>query len=88
METGTRQLVGQGFARDDRIGSGFFALVETLGVGAKTQREVRRLDKCPGQILVAVLGIAFAFLFAVAQALAIDAARIGSELAGAGKPLD
>ena len=40
---------------------GFLSLVELLNPRMKTDRKVGRFDKSPGQILVAVLGIAAAF---------------------------
>src|SRR6266478_3429989 len=63
---GARQLVRQRLGGNDVVGPGFLALVETLGLGAKAHGEVRRLDECPGEVFVAVLDVAFAFLLAIA----------------------
>jgi hypothetical protein len=60
VETGPRQFVRQRLDRHHGIRPGFLALVETLGLGTETQRKVGRFDKGPGQILVAILGIALA----------------------------
>ena len=48
----------------NRIPLLFLALVKTLGLRAVAQRKVRRLDEGPGQVLVAILGVACAFFLA------------------------
>lgn len=48
---------------------------------------VRRFDKYPGQMLVAVLGVAFALLLSVAHVSTIDAAGVRGEIADGGKAL-
>ena len=82
------QLVRQRLDRHHVVCLGFLAFVEPFGLGAEAQREVGRFDEGPGQVLVAVLGVAFAFLLAVADALAIDAARVGGEVADVGEAVD
>lgn len=86
--TGARQLVCQRLGSDDVVGLGFLAVMEALGLGAKAPGEVRRLDEGPGEILVAVLDVAFAFLLAIAGEHAVDAARVGRKVADVGKPID
>src|SRR6266481_6128761 len=85
---GARQLVRQRLGGNNVVGPGLLALVETPGLGAKAHREVRRLDECPGEIFVAVLDVAFAFLLAIAGVHAVDAARVGREVADVGEPID
>src|SRR6202022_3754643 len=86
--TGARQLVCQRLGGNYVVGPGLLALVETLGFGTKAPGEVRRLDECPGEIFVAVLDVALAFLLAVAGVHAVDAARIGRIVADVGEPID
>src|SRR5258708_5634034 len=62
--------------------------MEALGLGAKALGEVRRLDECPGKILVAVLDVTFALLLAIAGVHAANAARIGRKVADVGEPID
>ena len=81
VEAGPRQLVRQRLDCHHVIRPRFLALVEPFRLGAVAQREVGRLDKGPGQILVAVFGVPFPLLLAVAGAHAVDAARIGSKVA-------
>ena len=86
--TRSREFVRERLDGDDAVGPGFLALVEAFGLRAETQCEVGRLDIRPRQILVAVFGIAFAFLLAVADVFAVDAATVGSVVADFGKTLD
>jgi hypothetical protein len=46
---------------------GFLSLIETLNLGIEPDRKVGRLHKRPGEILVAVLGVALAFFLAIAD---------------------
>ena len=62
---------------------GFLSLVEFLNPKMKPDREVRRLDKSPGQILVAVLSVAAAFAFAVADFLTADTAAVRGKVCDA-----
>jgi hypothetical protein len=58
----SRQLVRQSLGRQDAVGLALLAFIEGLGLRAVAPREVRRLYEGPGQVLVAVLGIALTFL--------------------------
>ncbi len=62
--------------------------MEAPGLGTKAPGEVRRLDERPSEIFVAVLDVAFAFLLAIAGVHAVDAARVGREVADVGEPID
>src|ERR1700680_3447334 len=64
----SRQLVRQSLGRQDAIALALLAFIEALGLRAVAPGEVRRLDEGPGEVLVAVLGIAFTFLLVVALA--------------------
>src|SRR5439155_4643946 len=88
MVAGARQLVCQRLGGDDVVGLGLLALMETLGPGAKAPGKIRRLDEGPGEIFVAVLDVAFAFLLAIAGVHAVDAARIGRKVADLSEPID
>src|SRR5437879_10456217 len=85
---GARQLVRQRLGGDDVVCLGLLALVESLGLGAKAPGKIRRLDECPGEIFVAVLGVAFAFLLAIARVHTVDAARVRGKVADVGEPID
>ncbi len=64
----------------------FLALIKALDARIVPHREIGRFDKRPGYILVAILGIALAFAFAIAEFGAVHAATIGGPVADAGKP--
>ena len=64
------------------------AFVEPFRLGAVAQRKVGRLDEGPGQVLVAVPGVAFPLLLAVAGAHTVDATCVGGEVAGGSESLD
>ena len=55
--------------------------VKPPGLVTALNSEVRRLDKGPGEISIAILAIVFALLFTVAFPPAIDAAAIRSVIA-------
>ena len=57
--------MGHRFNSDNPVALGGFALIETFGLFVKTDREIGRFNKCPGQILIAVFGVAPAFLFTI-----------------------
>ena len=80
MEAGPRQLVRQRLGGDDTVALRLLSIMEPLGLRAEALREVRRLDEGPGQVLVTVLGIAFAFLLAVGHALAVNTAAVRGEV--------
>ena len=66
------------FDRHNPVGLRFLSLVEALDLRIVSNREVGRLDVGPGQILVAVLGIAFTFFLAVADLLTAHTPTVGS----------
>src|SRR5258708_34840840 len=82
---GACQLVRQGLDRDNPVPCALLALVKALGFRARANGKVRRFDKCPRKILVAVLRVAFSFLPAVAFASAVHAATVRTEIADLGK---
>ena len=69
MKTGSRQLVDQRPGCHHRIFSEFLVFVEPFDLREEAQGKVRCFDKSPGQILVVILGIALAFLLAVANSV-------------------
>jgi hypothetical protein len=86
--TSPTQLVGHRLDSQYTMSLGFLSLVEFLNPRMKTDREVGRFDKGPGQILIAVLGIAAAFAFAVADFLTAYTAAVGSKVSDARKSPD
>ena len=60
------------------LGLSLLPLIETLNLGIEPDRKVGRLDKRPGQILVAVLGVTLAFFLAVADLLTPDTPTVRS----------
>ena len=67
---------------------GRLALVEPLGAIVVAHREVRRLDKRPGEMSIAAFAVAAGLALAVAGALSIDATAIRREVAGPGEAAD
>ncbi len=65
----------------------FLSLIKALNVRIIPHREIGRFDKRPGQILVAILGIALGFACAIAELGAIHATTIGGPLAHGGKAM-
>jgi hypothetical protein len=63
---GSRKFVGHGLERDDPVGRALLAFIETPCRRALPQYKVRRLDERSREVRVAVAGVAFAFLPAVA----------------------
>ena len=70
--TSPAQLVRHRLDGHHTLGLGLLSLIETLNLGVEPDGEVGRFDKCPGQILIAVLGVALALFLAVADLLAAD----------------
>ena len=68
------------FERHDNLGLGLLSLIETFNLGVVPDGEVGRFDKRPGQILVAVFGVALALFLTVADLLAADTAAVRSEI--------
>src|SRR6202521_4812755 len=72
----------------DAVAPALLALIEALGLRAIAQREVGGLHKGPGQVLVAVLYVAFALLLAIALVPAVHTSTVGAEVTHAGKARD
>ena len=72
------QFVRQCLDRDCVVRLCFLPFVKSFGFSAVAQGEVGSFDKSPGQVFVAVLGVSFAFLLAVAGATAVNAACIAT----------
>jgi len=81
VKAGTRKLMRERLGGHRGVRPRALALVEALGLDAVAARELRCLDEGPGQIAVAVLGVAFALLLAIGPMLAVDAAGIRREVA-------
>ena len=64
--TGPAQLVRHRFERQHPVALGLLPVIEAFDPRMVSDGKVGRFDKRPSQILVAVLGIAPAFLLAVA----------------------
>ena len=86
--TSPAELVRHSFDAHNRVALGFLFLIEAFDPRIKTDRKVGGLHKRPGQILVAVLGVAASFTFAVADFLAYHTPTIGSVVSDTGKSLD
>src|SRR5205807_9603740 len=67
IETSARQFVGNGFASDHAHRLSLLAIEELPHPLAVAPGVLGRLDIGPGQVLVPVLAVAFAFLLGVAQ---------------------
>jgi len=80
-------LCQHAFVGDDVVGPTFIALHGALGLGQKRLCEVRRLDECPGEILLPFLTL-LALLLAIAGVHAANAARIGRKVADVGEPIE
>jgi hypothetical protein len=65
---------------DYPMGAGALALIEALDFRGVAHREVRRLDERPGQILVAVLGVAPTLALAMTQVLRARTAAVGGKV--------
>src|SRR6266850_8535114 len=76
-----RELVRESLGGHDRISLPFLALVETLGLRAVAQRKACRFYEGPSEVLVAILGVAFAFFLTIALPQAVNATAVGTEIA-------
>ena len=76
------------FDGPNRVALGFLFLIEALDTRIKADRKVGRLHKRPGQILVAVFGIAAPFTLAVTDFLTPHTPTVRSIIADTGKSLD
>ena len=75
------------FDSHNRMALGFLFLIEALDPRIKADRKVGGLHKRPGQILVAVFGIAASFTLALADFLAPHTPAVRRVIADAGKSL-
>ena len=80
VEGRARELVRECLHCDHGHAPRSFAIVKTPRLGTTAHRNGGSFDEGPGKILVAVLCVAFTFLLAVRDALAFDAAAVGTEL--------
>src|SRR5918994_6212627 len=86
--TSPAELVRHRFDGHNRVALRFLFLIEAFDPRIKPDRKVGGLYKCPGQILVAVFGIAASFTFAVADFLAPHTPTVRSVIADTGKSFD
>ena len=86
--TGTRQFVCDRLDGNDGQGFRCLLLIPAFDLGVVAHGKVGGLDKGPGQVFVATLGIAFAFLLAIGFMPAVDGAGIRGEVAGPGEAGD
>ena len=85
--TSPAELVRHCFDGHNRVALGFLFLIEAFDLRIKADGKVRRLHKHPGQILVAVFGIAASFTLALADFLAPPTPAVRRVIADAGKSL-
>lgn len=72
--------MGKRFLSHDRVSLLAFALIETPGRLIEAGGVVGSLDKRPGEVFIAIFGIALAFLFTGAGLLAIHTTAIGGKV--------
>lgn len=85
---GPGQFMGYSPDGDYSVAFAFLAVVELFDFRVEGQAMVRRFMKCPGQVAVAAFTVVAALFFLVADALAFDTTRIGSEVAYRVKTVD
>ena len=76
MEAGPRQLVGQRLDRHHVGCLRFLPFVEAFRFRIEAHRKIGGFDESPGQVLVTVLGVPFAFLLAITGVHAIAATGV------------
>ena len=76
------------FDRQHAMALGFLSLVKPSDPRLIAHRKVGRFHKCPGQILIPVLGVALAFAFAVADLLTAYTPTVRSEVSHTAKSPD
>lgn len=81
VERGPRELVRERLHGYHGHAPGLLALIEASRLRTAAHGNSSSLDEDPREVLVAVLGIAFAFLHAVRDAPAFNAPTVGTELA-------
>jgi len=86
--TSSTQLVRHRLDGHHTVSLGLLSLVETLDPGVVPDGKVGRLHKCPGQILIPVLGIALALFLAVADLATVHTAAVRSEVPHTGESAD
>jgi len=79
--TGSCQLVGDRLQRHHCVGLGALALIEAPDGGVVAHRMVGRLDEGPGEIPVAVFGIAPTLALAIAEVRAAHTSAVGGIVA-------
>src|SRR5919108_3956305 len=83
--TSPAELVRHCFDPHNCIALGFLFLIEAFDSRIKADGKVGGLHKRPGQILVAVFGVAASFALAVADLLAPDTPTVRSVISDTGK---
>jgi len=73
------------FERHHTLGLGLLSLIEPVDRTTKPDGKVGCFDERPGQILIPVLGVALAFLLAVADLLTAHTPTVRSEVSHTGK---
>src|SRR5215510_1496688 len=86
--TSPAELVRHRFDRHNLVALRFLFLIEALDPRIKADRKIGGLHKRPGQILVAIFGVAASFTFAVADLLAPHAPTVRSVITDASKSFD
>ena len=76
------------FDPHNRVTLGFLFLIEAFDLRIKADRKVSGLHKRPGQVLVAVFGIAASFTLAVTDLGAAHTATVRSIVSDTGKSVD
>src|SRR5262250_2784880 len=82
------ELVRHRFDGHNRMALGFLFLIEAFDPRIKADRKVGGLHKSPGQILVAIFGVAASFTFAVADFLTPHTPTVRRVIADTGKSFD
>src|SRR5215475_11053066 len=82
------ELVRHRFDGHNRMALRFLFLIEAFDSRMKADRKIGGLHKRPGQILVAVFGVAASFSFAVVDLLAPHAPTVRSVITDASKSFD
>src|SRR6185369_8794339 len=86
--TSPAELVRNCLDAYNRVALGFLFLIDAFDLRIKADRKIGGLHKRPGQILVAVFGVAASFTLAVADLLAPHTTTVRSVITDTGKSLD
>src|SRR5450830_2030639 len=84
----SRQFVRQRLDRHHVVRLGLLSLIEPFCLSIEAHRINGSLHKRPGEVLVAVLRVAFSLFLAIAGVHAVDATRIGRKVAGTSEALE